>query len=202
MRNLKNHILARRRGGEYDGDEEVFSNEDHNYLRICDNRVYSVQTLAVNYTTYDVRRDRDTINPRTHCDVMVASPDTSAKAHRFWYARVLGICYVWVCDDRPGSPNRAAQRVDFLWIRWFGMVDGHRHGLRVARLPKVGFIKEQDASPTFGFLDPSLVVRACHLIPAFISGRTTDLLNATTTAARAFGEVDDWEAFYVNMYAP
>ncbi|KZP28578.1 hypothetical protein FIBSPDRAFT_728633 [Athelia psychrophila] len=197
----KNHILARRHGGEYDGDEEVFSNEDHNYLRICENRVYSVQTMRVNYTTYDVRREQDTINPRTHCNVMVASPDTSTNAHRFWYARVLGIFYVWVCDDRPNSPNRAAQRIDFLWIRWFGMVDGHRYGLRVARLPKVGFIKEEDASPTFGFLDPSLVVRACHLIPAFYSGRTTDLLNATTTAARAFGEVDDWEAFYVNIFA-
>lgn len=200
MRNLKNHILGRQVGGTYDGDEQVFTGKDHNSIRVVKNRVYSMQTLRVNYTTYDVRRDQDTINPRTNCDIMVASPDTSPNAHRFWYARVLGIFYVHVCNDDADSTNRASQRVDFLWVRWFGMVEGHRYGLRAARLPKVGFIQAEEDSPAFGFLDPSLVVRACHLIPAFNLGRTTRILGATTTtAARAFGEVDDWVAFYVNM---
>lgn len=201
MRNLKNHILCRQLGGTYDGDEQVFSDKDHNSIRVVGNRVYSVQTLRVNYTTYDVRRDQDTINPRTHCDVMIASPETSADAHRFWYARILGIFYIYVCNNDTDSTNRASQRIEFLWVRWFGMVEGHRYGLRVARLPKVGFIKEGEGTPSFGFLDPSLVVRACHLIPAFNLGKTTRLLSATTTstAARAFGEMDDWVAFYVNM---
>lgn len=201
MPNLKNHILGRRLGSTYDGDEQVFSAEDHNSIVVVDNRVYSGRTLRVNYTTYDVRRNQDTINPRTNCDIMVASPETSAGAHRFWYARVLGIFYVYVCDNSKESANRGRQRYDFLWVRWFGMVEGHRYGLRAARLPKVGFIKEGDATPAFGFLDPSLVVRACHLIPAFNLGKTTRLLSAATTrtAARAFGELEDWTAFYVNM---
>ncbi|KZP26571.1 hypothetical protein FIBSPDRAFT_781724, partial [Athelia psychrophila] len=199
----KNHILGRRIGSTYDGDEQVFTSEDHNSIIVVGNRVYSGRTLKVNYTTYDVRRGQDIINPRNNCDVMVASPETSADAHRFWYARVLGIFYVYICDNSQDSNNRARQRYDFLWVRWFGMVEGHRHGLRVARLPKVGFIKEGDATPAFGFLDPSLVVRACHLIPAFNLGKTTRLLSptTTTTAARAFGELEDWMAFYVNIFA-
>jgi hypothetical protein len=73
----------------------------------------------------------------------------------------------------------------------------YRWGFKEGRLPKVGFVPD---SPTaFGFLDPSLVLRACHLIPAFADGRTDDLLRHGPTAARPCGEVNDWTAFYVNM---
>ena len=58
---------------------------------------------------------------------------------------------------------------------------------------------ENDPS-AFGFLDPSLVLRGCHLIPAFNDGRTSDLLTAPLTIARPPDEVDDWVAFYVNMH--
>lgn len=78
------------------------------------------------------------------------------------------------------------------------MVPGHRYGLKVARLPKVGFVPDTDAL-AFGFLDPSLILRGCHLIPAFNEGRTSELLTAPLTAGRSPGEVDDWVSFYVNM---
>jgi hypothetical protein len=70
--------------------------------------------------------------------------------------------------------------------------------MKAARLPKIGFIPDTDDS-AFGFLDPSLVVRGCHLIPAFADGRTSTLLASTHTAARSPNEIDDWVAFYVNM---
>jgi hypothetical protein len=89
--------------------------------------------------------------------------------------------------------------LEFLWVRWFGIDPEHRHGHKVARLPKIGFVPEQDLS-AFGFLDPSLVLQGCHLIPAFNDGRTLDLLNMSLTIARPPDEVDDWAAFYVNMY--
>ncbi|EGN99376.1 hypothetical protein SERLA73DRAFT_28488, partial [Serpula lacrymans var. lacrymans S7.3] len=47
-----------------------------------------------NYTTYDVHRVQDIINPRTsHCNVMLLSPcdDTGTQSHPFCYVRVLGI---------------------------------------------------------------------------------------------------------------
>ena len=39
---------------------------------ISNNQIYSVQTLSVNYTTCNIRRDDgDTVNPRNHNFVMV-----------------------------------------------------------------------------------------------------------------------------------
>jgi hypothetical protein len=196
---LKDHLLARLLNHNYDGDEEPFSDADRNTVRIIDNRVYSAKVLRVNYTTYDVRRDQDSLNPRTHCDVMVASRETGPDAHPFWYARVLGVFHTRVLHMGPAATNRSVQHMEFLWVRWFGTEIGHRYGFKVARLPKIGFVDEAD-DLAFGFLDPSLVLRGCHLIPAFVNGRTSTLLKTLHSAARPPGEVDDWAAFYVNMY--
>lgn len=80
-----------------------------------------------------------------------------------------------------------------------GLVPGCRFGVKVARLPRVGFVPETDPY-AFGFLDPDVVLRGCHLIPAFHYGRTRDLLGTDQpTAARPLGETDDWVNYYVNM---
>ena len=47
--------------------------------------------MRVNYTTYDVRHDQDTISTGNHHDVMVLSGESEAGAHPYWYAHVLGI---------------------------------------------------------------------------------------------------------------
>lgn len=195
---LKDHLLNRLLNRNYDGDEELFSDADRNTVRIIDNRVFSAKVLRINYTTYDIRRDQDSMNPRTHCDVMVTSPETGPNAHPFWYARVLGIFHIRVLHTGPAATNRSVQRMEFLWVRWFGAEPAHQYGFKVARLPKIGFVEETDLS-AFGFLDPSLVLRGCHLVPAFADGRTSALLKTPHTAARPPEESDDWAAFYVNM---
>jgi hypothetical protein len=183
---------------EYDGDEENFSDADRNTVHIVNNRIYSVKVLRVNFTTYDVRRDQDSMNPRTHCDVMVASREDLENGHPFWYARILGVFHAQVFHTGPLANNRSLQHLEFLWVRWFGMVEGNRYGAKYARLPKIGFLDETDPS-AFGFLDPSLVIRGCHLIPAFADGRTQDLLTSKKSLGRPIGETDDWAAFYVMM---
>lgn len=127
------------------------------------------------------------------------SRETALNAHPFWYARVLGVFHIRVLHVGPAATNRSIQHMEFLWVRWFGTETGHRHGFKVARLPKIGFVDETD-DLAFGFLDPSLVLRGCHLIPSFINGRTSALLKTPYSAARPPGEFDDWAAFYVNMY--
>ena len=52
----------------------------------------------------------------------------------------------------------------------------------------------------FGFLDPSLVICATHLIPTFNDGRTAGLLATSPTAGWPPDETDDWAAFFVSMY--
>lgn len=185
---------------DYDGDEQVFSDDDRNTVRIVDNRLYSAKVLRVNYTTYDVRRGQDSLNPRTqHCDVMVRSREDDPDAHPYWYARILGVFHARVLHTDPAATNRSVQNMQFLWVRWFGIEPGHRSALKVGRLPRIGFIAESD-DQAFGFLDPSLIIRGCHLIPAFADGRTTEFLRSSTvTPARPVGEVDDWTAFYVNL---
>lgn len=129
---------------------------------------------------------------------MVNSCETVPGAHPYWYAQVLGIFHARVLHIGPNARNRSPQHMELLWVRWLGVEPEYQYGAKKARLPKVGFVPDSDPS-AFGFLDPSLVVRSCHLIPAFIDGRTDELL-PSISVARDPGEVDDWAAFYVNMY--
>ena len=153
----------------------------------------------MNYTTYDVRRDRDTINTSTRRYVMLRSPEASPGAHPYWYAQVLGIYHAPVSTSHPAAPKHSTQHMEFLWVRWLGAEPGYRSGSRVARLPKIGFVEDTDHD-AFGFLDPDLVIRGSHLIPDFNSGRTCDLMSYSgSTVARFPDEKDDWMNFYVNM---
>ncbi|KAJ3768912.1 hypothetical protein FB446DRAFT_706633 [Lentinula raphanica] len=200
---LQDHLLGRLMNREFDGDtHESFTDEDRNFVRIKDQKLTELQTLRVNYTTYDVRRDQDTINPRTHADVMVLSPEDGEGAHPYWYARVLRIFRVQVISTHPQAStiHSGPQEIEVLWVRWLGVVPGYRSGPQYARLPKVGFVDEGDPF-AFGFLDPSHVIRGCHLIPAFHDKRTSSLLQTSQpTVARKADEVDDWQCFYVGIF--
>lgn len=67
--------------------------------------IYKHAFLHINYTTYDVRRDQDIINPRmSKCDIMVLSnEDEYTKNHPFWYARVLGVFHMQVVQSTPSG---------------------------------------------------------------------------------------------------
>ncbi|KAK0232203.1 hypothetical protein EDD85DRAFT_735974, partial [Armillaria nabsnona] len=86
-----------------------------------------------------------------------------------------------------------------LWVRWYGTEPGYRWGFKSARLPKIGFVPEDDEG-AFGFVDPSLVLRACHLTPVFSAGRTRTLLDFSPSAARHPGEDKDWVNYYVMIF--
>jgi hypothetical protein len=156
--------------------------------------------MRVNYTTYDVRRDGETINPRTYPDIMVKSPETGPNGEAYWYARVISIFHAQLSSSHPGIKERSMQKMDVLWVRWFGRELGHRHGSRYAHLPKIGFVESTDEY-AFSFLDPTQVIRRVHIIPAFAEGRTSNLLPTTKSVARVLDpkEEDDWLNFYVGM---
>ena len=150
--------------------------------------------MRVNYTTYDIRRDYDTINPSSHSFVMCKSPETQPGAHAFWYASVLGVFFADV-----GIRGTRPERVEFLWVRWPGIEEGHKWGRKHGFLPRLAFIPDTDPD-CFGFIDPSSVIRGCHLIPAFNYGRTGALLQTSSPSeARPDGSTDDWDSFYANM---
>ncbi|KAG1842750.1 hypothetical protein DFJ58DRAFT_731909 [Suillus subalutaceus] len=153
---LKDHLLGRLSGLDYDGDETSFM-------------------LRVNYTTYDLRRAQDSLNPRTHADIMVLARDQE-DSHPYWYARVIGVFHVNTRYMRPGA-HPSIKRVDFLWV---GFYDG-------------------DDESAFGFLDPDLVVRGVQLIPAFRYQRTTALLGLSI-ACQAADKDEDWDWYCINMF--
>lgn len=183
---------------------EDFTDGDRNGIRVKNNTIYRHRTMRVNYTTYDVRRDYDILNPRSHPFCMTASPEveTNPVAHPFWYAAVIGVFHAHVQHVGPGAQDLGWRVMDFLWVRWLGTEPDYASGRCEAKLPKFGFVPDGDDF-AFSFLDPACVIRGCHLIPAFVAGRTSELLgHSGPTEARQGGEADDWTNYYVNMCVP
>ncbi|KAJ3575441.1 hypothetical protein NP233_g1093 [Leucocoprinus birnbaumii] len=218
IQKLREHILGRIMSRPFDGDmHDDFSNADRNTIRIRNGRIYRHRTFRVNYTTYDVRRDHNTLFTRNQPFCMVPTPAAvlaeDPKAHPFWHAQVLGLFHAEVQHIGSKSSDLTWKIVEFLWVRWLGEEhhEDYGSGRNIARLPKVSFIEDLDVqsedsgiedSYAFSFLDPSLVVRAAHLIPAFSGGRTSRLLPYQgRTEARGDEEKDDWVNYYVNIFA-
>jgi hypothetical protein len=202
VQGLKDHILTRLLGKEYDGDEQEYTHAERNEVLIQDNQLYFHKTLRVNYTSYDIRRQQDVVNPTSHPDVMVLSCEDGEDAHPFWYARVIKIFHIIVrhCPSAPQTEQYAQtepQRMDVLWVRWFGLDADARGGWSKKRLHGISFIP-CDEPGAFGFLDPGQVIRGVHLIPNFSRDRTDSRLPPSIARPAADGN-EDWDSFYVNM---
>ena len=198
---LKDHLLSRLHRYDYDGDERQFSVLEHNNLHFVDNlnTVTESKIFRVNYTSYDIRRQQDFMQPGPGCTIMMLSREDGPNAHPFWYAQVLRAFQIPVVHVVPNICDCSRQIMEVLWVRWLGVEPGYHWGFKEARLPKVGFVPDTD-DHAFGFLDPSLVMCGCHLIPAFSEGQTDTLLRCGESCVRKPGESHDWRTFYVNMY--
>lgn len=197
---MKDHLLGRLLGRRSDGDSDTtFTPDERLTVRLQNETIFRVHTARINYTTYDMQRGYDIINPRTHPFIMVASAEDTPGSHPFWYAAVMGVFHANVQHVGKDSRDYTPRRMEFLWVRWLGVVPDYSFGRHQARLPKVGFIPDSDEF-AFGFIDPSLVLRGCHLIPAFEDGRTAELLSTTgVSEARPSGGQDDWRYYHVGM---
>ena len=167
--------------------------DHHRQLIILNNTMYQHKTLRINYTTYDNRRDQDTINPKRQSDIMVLADKD--PTHPYWYARVVDIFHAMVRINGPETRIREFQRMEFLWVQWYGIDMGVKSGFAAKRMFQVSFFEGSDA---FGFVNPADVLRVIHLIPRFAGPRITDLLGQSI--ARREDELDqDYERYYVNM---
>ncbi|KAH7904119.1 hypothetical protein BJ138DRAFT_977516, partial [Hygrophoropsis aurantiaca] len=113
-----------------------------------------------NYTTYDVRRGQDVVNPSTsHRNIMVLanhSTEDSRTQHPFWYARVLGIYHANVIYTGPGMLDYNPRRMEFLWVRWYEIVEDMA-GWDACQLDRLRF-PPMATDGAFGFLDPKDVL--------------------------------------------
>src|SRR5882724_2799745 len=134
MPKLKDHLLPRIKAmlleeGTLNVDANhchaglMSANRDPNYReRDCvflqNDRIYRHQLARFNYTTYDIRRAQDVINPGTsHCDIMMLATrnveTNSEPNHPFMYARVLGIYHANVVYTGEGMVDYQARRFEF-----------------------------------------------------------------------------------------
>ncbi|KAG8698606.1 hypothetical protein FRC12_008574 [Ceratobasidium sp. 428] len=184
---LKQHLLPRITGNP--------SATDFGNLTLMNDRMYAHATLHINYTSYDVRRQYDVINPRSSSPFILLPNDTSddPTAHPFLYAKVLGIYHAKV---RYG--NRPPKGMDFLWVRWLDYDEDTPGSWELGRLDRVHYaryrsdIQLQDA---FGFVDPRHIIRACHLIPDFSSGHIEDSVSLICDDDKG-----DWKHHYVGRF--
>ena len=146
-------------------------------------------------------RDEDTIKPTgSKPFIMVLShedepvEEEGLSAHPYWYARVLGIYHAFVIHMGPNSKTQVPKKMEFLRVRWLGRNLEYDTGWQKRRLYLVGYVPGG-----FGFLDPALVIRGAHLIPAFAFGRTSEILGPSIARPDDEGS-EDWKYYYVNMY--
>jgi hypothetical protein len=176
----------------------ICTDGDLNAVLFHHNRIYQHHLMRINYTTYDVRRGQDILNASTaHCNVMVladSSHHDQTSSHPFRYARVLGVYHVNVVYASPGMLDYQPRKLEFLWVRWYQTVEMIRTGWGARKLDRLQFSRMNE-DDTFGFLDPSDVLRSCHIIPAFAKGK----LHADGKGLSALAhDSPDWTMYYVN----
>ncbi len=120
---------------------------------------------------------------------MIYSAEGSDDMRLPWiYAAVLGVYHAQVI-----LPDRsAAERVEFLWVRWLDRDMSAPAGPHVRRLRRLSFASVTDRN-CFGFVDPATVIRGCHVMPAFHYGRANTDLSSNWMQSGG-----DWAYYYVS----
>lgn len=152
--------------------------------------------MLVNYTSYDMRREQDSINPSSHNNIMLLAPPGSS--HPYLYACVLGIFHVNAY--LAGLGDKEPQLLPVLWARWYNLDLTSPWGFESYELPRLEFAPLDD--DPFGFISPDQVLRAIHIIPTFKFGRSDIALPGYSIArSEGFdsGADDDWRYYYVGM---
>ncbi|XP_006456659.1 hypothetical protein AGABI2DRAFT_122544 [Agaricus bisporus var. bisporus H97] len=148
--------------------------EDRTKILLLESSIFAHKVLRINFTTYDNRRDQDSINPSTYSDIIMLHFNSNR------------------------SRKHELHRMEFLLVRWYDVDSGAHAGFAAKRLHQVMFHKV--GPDTFGFVNPSDVLRAAHLIPNFEQETTAQLLGPSM--ARRQEEMDlDYNQYYVNMFA-
>ncbi|TBU21594.1 hypothetical protein BD311DRAFT_678015 [Dichomitus squalens] len=197
---LKAHLLRRLPGGDALSPDYMPTLDDIFSVRIENDKLYQHKVLRINYTTYDMRRDQDSINPRTHPDIMLLAPE--GAAHPYLYARVIGIFHVEAYragESFDGAYDTDTQTIHVLWVRWFDLDPHAPGGFKARRLPRLRWPALDDDA--FGFVSPDQVLRAAHLMPAFAHGQSDVALPGYSVARREEDEDLDWKYHYVGIFA-
>ncbi|KAG9089568.1 hypothetical protein FRC06_001484 [Ceratobasidium sp. 370] len=146
-------------------------------LSVHRGRMYQHRTLRVNYTSYDVLRQQDTLNSKTpSCFVMLPTElEAQAEAHPFLYAKVLGVYHTNITYS-----SRPPKRMDFVHVQWL--------------------YYDYERPDAFDFVDPGNIMRVTHLIPDFNTNTTKSYLSQNASIAYDDKDFGDWMGYFVNRF--
>ncbi|KIJ50228.1 hypothetical protein M422DRAFT_245470 [Sphaerobolus stellatus SS14] len=185
---LQDHLLARILGQNSDDDEINFTHDQRMRVLIIGDYMFEHARLRVNFTSYDLRRCQDTLNPKgDNRDIMVCAQDDPNSPLFHPYCR----------EDGTMEPPR---KMHFLWVIWFGRDSSYCSGPQYHHLDRIGFVHNEDDTEPFGFVDPARIIRSVHLIPAFAHGKTNELLGKSIARRYQEDQEEDWQFFYVNRF--
>ncbi|KAG2010174.1 hypothetical protein CC2G_013017 [Coprinopsis cinerea AmutBmut pab1-1] len=205
---LTKHLLARIRFPDSPREQEdaldTFTADDMACISILDRTIYRHRTIRFQYTTYDMQEEWDYVSPRSNtCNVMTLAYDRPEdRPHPYWYARVCGIYHATVLYRPNARAPFQKYAMPFLWVRFYGRdLEEDSPGLEGGQYQRVGFLDaHNEENHAFGFIDPAQVIRACHVIPGFRFGKTSDLLGKSVSR-RAGEDEEDYRFYYVNPVA-
>ncbi|KAK0495613.1 hypothetical protein EDD18DRAFT_1075501, partial [Armillaria luteobubalina] len=66
--------------------------------------LYIINVLQINYTTYDVCCDQDSINPLTCSDVIILANDSNSEAsttHPYWCTQIIRLFHANIHYNDP-----------------------------------------------------------------------------------------------------
>ena len=128
--------------------------------------------------------------------MLLSHEDEDNSYHPYWYARVIGIFHINVNHRGPKLRTPHVQRIEFLYVWWFGQDLEHAAGWSTRSLYRVGFLPP-DSPDAFEFVDPFDIICGVHMIPAFAYGKSGEL--GKSIAQRHDDEGEDWLYYYVGM---
>lgn len=163
-----------------------YSDQERSKVIIVNNALHIHRVLRLNYTTYDVRRDQDVINPRTRSDVILLPPDAAGEEHPYQYGRIDAIFHVIVEHVGRDSQTSRQQILDVCWVKRYAVDTVVKGGFKEKRMHRVGPTGDDDRWG-YVFIDPKHIVCAAHLVPVFAEGEIG-------------GGIDEYYRYYVNPY--
>ncbi|KAF8596784.1 hypothetical protein BDV93DRAFT_454289, partial [Ceratobasidium sp. AG-I] len=186
---LKRHLLSRILGSQ---DHPDFNDQEVGCVCFYQEQMYRHNTLRINYTSYDVLRQQDVINPsNSHCFALLpADLSNNSDAHPFIYAKIISIYHAKV-----SYAGQQPCRMDFVHVRWLYYDQTHPGEWDIGRLDQVGHEAcktDQDLLDSFNFVNPSDIIRATHLAnpPGFPRVENPD--HARSARGRARSTARPW----------
>ena len=162
---------------------------------IQNDTLYNHPILTINYTSYNLQREQDIIHLGYGREGIMVYTPTLGGNEPWSYANILTIYHVIVRTASDPEPKR----LTVLWVRWMEYSTSGLDGPNSQNYARVSFVPWSGIpGNTFDFIDPSHIIRGCHLLPVFALGRTCDLLNPSI----ARDPEGDWCAYYANRYGP